>query len=195
MDEEEPMDPQLLEAFLFFKKFHEGQTYTDGQPYWPHILRVGLRLKAALQNFGEADEETRNLLALAGFGHDSLEDTKIKADEISARFGVDAVHLIVALTNEEGDFHTESYVEKICLGSEEARLIKLSDLIDNYTRIAFRIKENDPVFLQTKIIPIMEPMFRRIITTTFQRYPKTSRYFFDQVILCHDLAIQTLNNP
>ena len=77
------------------------------------------------------------------------------------------------MTNEQSDTHTDIYVQKICRAKEEIRLIKLADLCDNYSSIVYRALENNPQFLKEKILPIMEPMYQEIITTSFVKYPKT----------------------
>ncbi|PIN75737.1 hypothetical protein COV18_02725 [Candidatus Woesearchaeota archaeon CG10_big_fil_rev_8_21_14_0_10_37_12] len=184
----------IADAFAFFKLAHEGHTYPeDGRPYWPHIYRVGCYLQRVIKIYGELDKDVAKCVVTAGFGHDSLEDTALTAKEIESKFGNLVLELIVGMTNQQGDSQTASYVEQICSGREELRLIKLSDLYDNYTTLACNPNEDQIISLGRRVLPIMEPMYDRIRTTKFRKYPKTGNYLLTSMQIAHDLAVFRIN--
>lgn len=184
----------LKKKFLFFKNLHKNQNYSDWSPYWPHLLRVGNILQYYLELFKECDKKTINSIIIAGYGHDSLEDTSITKEELEKQFDKNIAELIFWMTNEENDAHTSKYVKKVTNWSEEVRLIKLADMCDNYTSIIYRAVENWPKFLKEKIIPIMEPMYKSIIKTSFKRHPKTGNELLKEVQKYHQLATTFLND-
>lgn len=183
----------IKKAFLFFKNLHKNQTYSDWSQYRPHLLRVGNILQHYLDLFWEFEKEMSNSITIAWYWHDSLEDTDISLDTLQETFWNTIANLIWGMTNEQSDTHTDIYVQKICRAEEEIRLIKLADLCDNYSSIVYRALENNPQFLKEKILPIMEPMYQEIITTSFVKYPKTWAEFLSNVKKCHDLADTYIN--
>ena len=181
-------------AFIFFKKLHKDQTYSDWSPYWPHLLRTANILRYYLELYKECDKKTRDIIITSCYGHDSLEDTSISRDKLTKLFWNKIAELIRWMTNERWDRHTGPYIKKICWANEEIRLIKLADLCDNYTSIIYRALENWPKFLKSTIIPIMDPMYKNIIKSTFKKYKKTAKNLIFDVKRLHAIATEALEN-
>lgn len=167
----------IKKSFEFFKSLHKNQKYSDGEPYSPHLLRVGLILQNVLIQNKEGTKSEREIITIAGFGHDSLEDTKVSIETLKDRFGNEITRIILGMTNEEGDSHTLNYIKKICSSDEKIRLIKLADICDNLMRIIHR--PEDKLFLRNKILPIIEDMHKAVIKTKFSNYSKSSRQLID----------------
>ena len=102
---------------------HAGGFRRDGKtPYFKHVKQVADRLKGW-------DLKTIGIL------HDTLEDTKLKADDlIDAGFPKHIIEGVKAMTKPEMEYFT--YINKQILGNPVARLVKLADLACN-------IKGND----------------------------------------------------
>ncbi len=162
-------------AFLFFKKLHGEQLHTPITPTWMHILRVGNNIKNVLSTYNEANPSKLKELTIAGYGHDSLEDTTITYEEIKSEFGIIIADYILGVTNEKGDKETKEHVRKVCKSSEEIQIIKLSDLGDNYTAISHNC--TDPIDIRNRVLPLLEPMYQEIMKTEFNIYRKSSEFF------------------
>ncbi len=155
---------ELQQAFVFFKNLHDKQIYSDWSPYRPHLMRVGNILQYYLNLFWEWSEEIRTSIIIAWYGHDSIEDTNITKEELEKQFGTYITELIFWMTNEESDLHTDNYVQKVVNSSEEIRLIKLADICDNYQWMIYKANDKEIMaFFKEKIIPIIEPMYQKII--------------------------------
>ena len=97
-------------------KMHAGQTDKAGLPYITHPERVASRLDAA-----EAQ--------VVGWLHDTVEDTAMTLSEIEAQFGPETAAAVNAISRREGEAWS-AYLERVQV-NPIARLVKISDLIDN----------------------------------------------------------------
>lgn len=97
-------------------KAHAGQLDKAGMPYIEHPLRVAARLECP---------EARVVAWL----HDVVEDTALTVPDIEARFGPETAAAVDALTRRKGEAW-EDYLERV-RANPMARLVKISDLIDN----------------------------------------------------------------
>ena len=97
-------------------KAHEGQTDKAGLPYITHPERVAARLETP-----EAQ--------VVGWLHDTVEDTEVTAAEIEARFGPQTAAAVDAISRRENESWS-GYLERV-KGNPVARVVKISDLIDN----------------------------------------------------------------
>ena len=97
-------------------KLHEGQLDRAGMPYITHPERVASRLETP-----EAQ--------VVGWLHDTIEDTELTLPEIEARFGPMTAAAVDAISKREGEAW-EDYLDRV-LANPMARLVKISDLIDN----------------------------------------------------------------
>jgi (p)ppGpp synthase/HD superfamily hydrolase len=176
----------IKEGYSFFKKLHKKQKYNDGGKYHPHLFRVGMLIRNTLIINKEGNKKEINNLTLAGFGHDSLEDTKISIAKLKLKFGEEVTELIIGMTNKEGDLHTYNYIKQVCNSKEEVRLIKLADICDNLMRLIQ--KPNNPNFLREKVLPIIIPMHKQIVKTHFKKYPKSSKSLIETSNILMKLA-------
>jgi (p)ppGpp synthase/HD superfamily hydrolase len=97
---------------------HAGGFRRDKKtPYFKHVKQVADRLKGW-------DLKTIGIL------HDTLEDTKLKEDDlIDAGFPERIINGVKAMTKPEMEYFT--YINKQILGNADARLVKLADLACN----------------------------------------------------------------
>lgn len=103
---------------------HEGQMYGD-QPYTKHLAEV----VGVLERFKIDDTD----LLVAGWLHDSVEDTDTTLETIELMFGRRVKDLVYRVTNEEGknrkERHEKTYPK--IQASDDAITLKLADRIAN----------------------------------------------------------------
>jgi len=135
-------------ARLFAINAHDGQIRKfTGEDYWHHCHRVANMVS---EKIGE-DHENHDVLVAAAYLHDTLEDTETTYCQLIKEFGGRVAWLVTELT----DYYTPERfpdnnrrwrkgMEAIRLGyiSDDAKTIKLCDLIDNTESIV----KNDPKF-------------------------------------------------
>jgi len=175
---------EVMSAFEFFRDAHRGQRYQDGTPYWVHLFRVGFMLDQRLCMLPAPE---RRDVAIAGFGHDCLEDTSISKERIAERFGSRVLGLICDVTNWKGDDDVSEYVEQVCAAGELSRIIKLVDMWDNYASMCYRSFDNRLGFFEDRVFPVMEPMFERIVRVPFETQA-IGNALIAEVVRVHDRA-------
>jgi (p)ppGpp synthase/HD superfamily hydrolase len=114
---------QLRKARDFAVHAHGAQRYGD-KPYVDHLLAV-VRI---LEQFG-ASADCR----VAGWLHDTIEDTSVTRDEVSVEFGDRVASLVWAVTG-EGHGNRQAHSASICAKiaqCPEAAVVKLADRIAN----------------------------------------------------------------
>lgn len=111
-----PMSRDVDAARALAFQLHAGQTDKSGQPYTGHLQRVAARL----------DSPEAQVVAWL---HDAMEDTDVDPQLLADRFGPDTLAALQAMTHQPGEPY-EAYVRRA--GTHPiARLVKISDLIDN----------------------------------------------------------------
>lgn len=133
---------QIQRAVEFCKNAHDSvgqrRKYTN-EPYWVHPIEVMQIVKRA------GGTEAQQIAALL---HDTVEDTNVTLEEITAEFGGEVAKLVEMLTDvsrpSDGNRAKRKQLdlEHTRLASPEAKTIKLADLISN----SRSIKEHDPGF-------------------------------------------------
>ena len=128
---------RLLEAASFAADRHRDQRRkdVDATPYINHPLAVGRILAEA----GVEDVE----VLIAGILHDTIEDTKTAAEELTQRFGERVCGLVLEVTDDKSLDKLERkrlQVIKAPSKSDDAKMIKLADKISN-----LRDLKNPPV--------------------------------------------------
>ena len=103
-------------AKSFATTAHQGQTDKAGLPYITHPERVACRLSSP-----EAQ--------VVGWLHDTVEDTFVTLEDIKTRFGADTAKAVDAISRREGETW-EDYLIRV-KANPMARMVKISDLIDN----------------------------------------------------------------
>lgn len=137
------MTDRIIKATLYARHKHRDQKrkYT-GEEYFIHPLAVA----EAVEKKGGTDDQI-----IAALLHDTVEDTDATIEEIQELFGTVVAELVDALTDK---YTHEAYpklnraerktleADRLALISDEAKLIKLCDMIDN----TLTITEYDPGF-------------------------------------------------
>jgi len=111
------------------KMLHNGQTRTDGSPYVNHPRRVA----DIVEIHGGSDEQI-----YAALLHDTIEDCSIAPENLEFFVGKEITGLVCELTNivpKNCKFEVKQaqLVGHCRVMSDEAKLIKLADRLDNLT--------------------------------------------------------------
>lgn len=180
----------FTEALEFVKMHHDGQAHANNIPVWHHLARVAERLKSITEQTQEGSPEARQVLMVSALGHDLMEDTKATPEEIKKVFGEKGYELIDGMTNTWGDDNVAPYVEKVSAGSEEVRLIKMSDLCDNISSVTYNMAILGKEWTNSYLLPIITPMKDAVIKTSFATYPKAAEILKTMVITAFALLIE-----
>jgi hypothetical protein len=159
------------ESFMaLVRKWHEGHERPDQVEHCENVAKL---LDQALILDQPAVAARRDMI-LAALGHDLYEDSRIPQAEI-LRFGKEVDELIRALTEESDG--VGPYVERVASGSEEARLIKLCDGADNYSGLVTKQLVTANPSKWVRVVRLhMEPMFNRLDSIPFLKYPKAGAW-------------------
>ena len=176
-----------VRSFEYIKKMHKGQFRAGKAPVWQHLLRVSQILKSSLELTGEGNLGEKFDIYFSALGHDLLEDTSAKEGNIRKIFGDMGLKLIEGMTNSWGDQEKPRYIKKVCNSEEAVRLIKLADLIDNYSHVSCTINLLGLKWVKSFFLPIVVPMKEAIIKTKFKKFNKTAD------LLCKILYISATN--
>jgi (p)ppGpp synthase/HD superfamily hydrolase len=107
-----------------------NQKYS-GLPYHVHLSEVAAYIKKYIHLI---PEELRSIVILAGWGHDTEEDTGNSYNDIKKKLGVDVADLIHIFTNEKGKNRSERANDKYYDGIKNnslANFIKICDRLSN----------------------------------------------------------------
>jgi len=179
------------QALNFVIKQHHSQYHVNGVPVWHHLFRVSNILNNLFLETTEGKGKKKEIIILAALGHDLLEDTKASQIEIKKVFGEAGLNLIMDLTNDWGDDNVIPYVKKVTSGSEEARLIKLADLLDNISSVTYNLPAFKKGWVDNYFLRVISPMKNSILKTKFAIYPKTSEQLKVRVRAAYDLLLLT----
>ena len=164
------------------RRWHAGHP-RRGNSQIDHCLSVARWLEAALDR-DACPPSRRHVLALAALGHDLYEDTALSPADLAADFGPDVDAPIRELTESDG---VARYVEQLVSGSEEARLIKFCDGVDNCGSLVENgLARSDPDWASGVVCRHLEPMFERLMAIPFRRYPRAGDWL--QRALAHRRA-------
>ena len=159
------------------RRCHSRQFRNGAIPYTDHLYGVKSVLLSALTEPGECqDPELIADLCDAALGHDLLEDTEVTEAEIVSAANARVLGLIRELTNPVDDAHTEQYMEQLSCSTEEARLVKYADLIENTTSVAYNYYTLGEAWFTGFYAPILHRTTEVLAETDFVRYPQTAAY-------------------
>ncbi len=166
------------------RKYHYGQYRNDMDGYLPpkiayadHLFSVREILSTALYMFRECeDKQLIEDMCYAALGHNLLEDTDISEDEIAAEANPRVLALIKELTNPVDDEHTKQYMEPLKTASEEARLIKYADLVENTISVCYNYHIVGEDWAFSFYRPIMYRTQGVLEETEFPTYTKTAEF-------------------
>lgn len=162
------------------KQYHAEQKRNSNPdiPYTEHLYGVASVLNSIADYYNEIPKDRRTIMVWAALGHDLLEDTDIQEETISSVAGYATLRLIKELTNPNDDAHTDEYMKKISSSSEEARLIKYADLIENTSSFCYALHEpyiDNPLQRAKEFyLPILSRTKAVLENTSFELYPKTA---------------------
>jgi guanosine-3',5'-bis(diphosphate) 3'-pyrophosphohydrolase len=126
----------LQNAYDFAKKAHEGQKRNSGEPYFIHVFETAKTLAAI-----GMDIKT----IMAGFLHDTLEDTDTSEESLEKEFSHEIVHLVNGVTKlgtlkyRGAERHLESLRKFFLAITEDLRIliIKLADRLHNVRTLQY----------------------------------------------------------
>ena len=158
------------------KKYHATQYRNkDTVPYYEHLIGVKSILTSVFEITKECkDEGTLRDMRDAAIGHDLIEDTTVSKDEITAISNQRVLGLIEELTNPVDDAHTEEYMQQLSGASEEARIVKYCDLLENTTSVCYAIQDLGVDWFHNFYEPILKNSTETLADTKFVKYPKTA---------------------
>ena len=157
-------------------------------PYTDHLVGVRTVLETALRKFNEVtDPQLLQDMCDAALGHDLLEDTDATEENILKAANPRVLKLIRELTNPDDDEHTARYMDQLSAASEEARLIKYADLIENTTCVCFNYHILGEKWVDTFYQPILSRTAWVLGKTEFPTYPKTAEFLRDLLLVYTNL--------
>jgi (p)ppGpp synthase/HD superfamily hydrolase len=120
----------LEKAIIFAVKKHAGQKRKgNGIPYIMHPIRVMNSL------YDIKKSSNINLLLACSILHDTVEDCKVKIEEIARKFGYQVASIVQELTSDKSQSEKigkgEYLLQKMLKMSSYALCIKLCDRLDN----------------------------------------------------------------
>ena len=148
--------------------------------YTEHLYGVASVISSAMNLSGEIEDdelgrELRDDIIYAALGHDLIEDTDVSEDEIIAATNERTLSIIKDLTNPDDDSHTERYMNQLEKASEEARIVKYADLIENTLSVTYNYHILGKDWLEIFYRPILEKTTGVLGQTQFEKYPETAR--------------------
>lgn len=134
---------RVICAYDMAENVHQFQTRNDGTPYMWHPSRV---TKILLDELDIIESD----VLVAALLHDTLEDSDILNSEVlEYNFGPYVSYLVETLTKEirvdDGPLREQidrEYVQRLKNASEDCRIIKLADRLDNIRCLEFNLKRN-----------------------------------------------------
>lgn len=151
---------RIVCALEMASNVHQFQQRNDGTPYFWHPTRVA---KILLVELDIADPD----LLAAALLHDVLEDSGIlTAEVISYNFGHRVAYIVDTLTKEigikDGPLRRRvdsEYLERLRSSSDECKIVKLADRLDNLRCVQFNLKRNPYKYIRETIdyyVPMAE---------------------------------------
>lgn len=135
------MKDNFEDALQFAMTAHRGQLDNGWTPYIMHLMGVWSRVRF--------EPLTTQIVALL---HDTVEDTKVKLDDIRREFGEDVSDAIRLLTHTQF-LKYDLYIQNILTsGNRHAIAVKIADLEDNSSEIRLqRLPENKREYFRKRI--------------------------------------------
>lgn len=176
------------------EQYHKNQTRNGGKtPCTVHLYGVESIISSLIDKGGEiTDSSLISDLKNGALGHDLLEDTDIPEESIVKFANERTLSLIKEVTNPDDDLHTERYMAQLESASEEGRLIKYADLIDNTFSVAYGLQDLGKDWAENFYLPIMKKTKEVLARTSFERYPKTAKQAEILLDFASDLLLNRL---
>jgi len=122
---------KILSALELAKESHKDQKRDEGQDYFIHPIRIVNCL------IYELDIKDSNLL-ISALLHDVVEDSEMTLGEINKKFGKKVEELVNKLTRNKDKETKREKFNKLMKESDEVRLIKTVDWLDNLRSFPYR---------------------------------------------------------
>jgi (p)ppGpp synthase/HD superfamily hydrolase len=124
---------RILSAARFAAAKHAQQKRkgAGGEPYVNHLIEVADLIAAS-------NDELDTELVMAGFLHDTVEDTGVSLTELTERFGHDVAELVAEVTDDKSlpdKTRKRLQVETAPHKSQRAQTLKLADKLSNLRAI------------------------------------------------------------
>lgn len=177
------------------KKYHNSQYRNKNKvPYVEHLIGVKSILSSVLEITGECTDEVlfKDMLD-AALGHDLIEDTSVSIDEITNVGNERVLHLIEELSNPVDDAHTDEYMKQLSNASEEARIIKYCDLLENTTSVCYGLHDLGVDWFYNFYEPILKRTTGNLANTEFVKYPKAADLLRSTLKMSTSLLYDKLN--
>lgn len=139
----------IQRAYDFASKAHEGQKRNSGEPYFVHVF-------ATAKTLAQMGMDTKTIVA--GFLHDTLEDTNTAEKVLVKEFGEEIVNLINGVTKlgkvkyQGSERHVESLRKFFMAMANDLRIliIKLADRLHNVQTLQYvRPEKQKRIALET----------------------------------------------
>ena len=157
----------IKKAYDFAEKAHTGYKRNNGEPYFNHVF-------ATAKNIAELGMGSTTIAA--GFLHDVIEDTEIKAKDIEREFGKEILFLVEGVTK-LGEIryrgvnkHNESLRKLFVAMSEDIRvlIIKLCDRLHNMQTLEY-VPKDKQLRIAKETLEIYSPIAYRLGIKKLQR--------------------------
>ena len=148
-------------AYVYSAKVHQGQLRLSGEPYLSHPLEVAHILTRMKMDV---------ISVVAGFLHDTLEDTNAELSEIERLFGKETVNIVDGVTKiskmqftSQEERQAENMRKMILAMATDIRVIivKLADRLHNMQTLGFQDTEKQ-VLIAEETLEIYAPLSGRI---------------------------------
>jgi (p)ppGpp synthase/HD superfamily hydrolase len=142
------MKTLLEKAKKFFIDEHKkANELYDGKPYETHLNMV---YNNAEKFSYLIEDNMKDNVYCAAYGHDSLEDLNLSYNDIKNKFNVIIADLIYALTNEKGKTRTQRANWKYYKGLRETKYATYLKLCDRISNIEYSKMKNSRMFYMYK---------------------------------------------
>lgn len=157
----------IKKAYAFAEKAHANHKRRSGEPYFNHLF-------ATAKNIAELGMGATTIAA--GFLHDAIEDTEVKAEEIEKEFGSEILFLVEGVTKlgkirYQGTARYNESLRKLFVAmSEDIRvlIIKLCDRLHNIQTLEHIPKEKQ-LRIARETLEIYAPIAYRLGIKKLQR--------------------------
>ena len=169
-----------MDIYELIETKHAGQYRNKAEngaiPYTDHLYGVAAVISSVLNLSNEIlDEGFRMDVINAALGHDLIEDTDASEDEIISATNEKTLEMIRELSNPVDDSHTEKYMLQLSTASEEARIVKYADLVENTLSVVFSLRLLGKDWLVNFYEPILAKTSDVLQKTDFEKYPITAK--------------------
>lgn len=152
---------EINKAYLFAKKYHDGQYRVSEEPYIIHPCEVALILTDL-----RMDKHT----IMAAFLHDIIEDTDVTPEEVTKLFGQDVTNIVEGVTKlskyqfkSSEERQAENFRRMFVAMAKDIRVIflKLADRLHNMRTLSY-MAQNKQQRIAQETLDIFAPLASRL---------------------------------